>query len=72
VPWCEDCAKYLTPTSLQEDGTCPTCGRPVGEIEQRAAEEADDEGTPWHFKLLVGALVVYLGWRLVQGIEWLF
>jgi hypothetical protein len=72
VPWCEDCAKYLTPTSLNDDGTCPSCGRPVGEIEQRATEEAKDERTPWHFKLLVAALGVYLGWRLVQGIVWIF
>lgn len=26
--------------------------------------------TPWHFKVLLVALVVYLGWRLVQGIVW--
>jgi hypothetical protein len=26
---------------------------------------------PWHFKLLVLATVVYLGWRLVQMIGWL-
>jgi len=26
---------------------------------------------PWHFWLLVIALVLYLGWRLIQGIEWL-
>jgi len=25
---------------------------------------------PWHFKLLLTVLVVYLGWRGVQGIEW--
>lgn len=72
MPWCEDCAKYLTPTALHEDGTCPTCGRPVGEIEERAAEEMDEEGTPWHFKLLVVALVIYLGYRFVQLIGWLF
>jgi hypothetical protein len=72
VPWCEDCSKYLAPTALNDDGTCPTCGRPVGEIEERAAEELDDESTPWHFKLLVGALVIYLGFRLIQMIGWLF
>jgi hypothetical protein len=71
VPWCEDCAKYLTPTALNDDGTCPTCGRPVGEIEERAAEALDDESTPWHFKLLVAALAIYLGFRLVQMIGWL-
>ncbi len=26
---------------------------------------------PWHFKVLVGALVIYLGFRGVQGVEWL-
>jgi membrane protein DedA with SNARE-associated domain len=26
---------------------------------------------PWHFWLLIVALVIYLGWRLVQGFEWL-
>ena len=26
---------------------------------------------PWHFKLLVVALVLYLGWRGFQGVEWL-
>lgn len=40
------------------------------------AEDADDEGgddtlpLPWHFKLLVGAIALYLGWRAVQGVEW--
>jgi len=66
LPWCEECSKYLTPSSIRADGTCPTCGREVGEIEQRAAAEAADEKTPWHFKLLVVALVVYLGWRFAD------
>jgi hypothetical protein len=66
VPWCEDCSKYLTPSSLDDEGKCPSCGRPVGEIERRTADELEDERTPWHFKLLVVALVVYLGWRFVQ------
>ena len=29
VPWCEDCAKYWAPAAMNEDGTCPTCGRTV-------------------------------------------
>ena len=70
MPWCEECSKYLTPTSVKSDGTCPTCGRTVGEIERRADVEADATPMPWHFKLLMLALVLYLGWRLVQGIEW--
>ena len=66
MPWCEDCSKYLTPSSLDDDGSCPTCGRQVGEIEARATVESIDESTPWHFKLLVAGLVVYLGWRFVE------
>jgi len=26
---------------------------------------------PWHFKLLLVALVLYLGYRAVQGVVWL-
>jgi hypothetical protein len=54
------------------DGTCPSCGRPVDPGAAHAAK--DDEGLgpiPWHLKLLLGALAIYLGWRAWQGIEWL-
>jgi hypothetical protein len=71
VPWCEPCSKYLSPNTVRSDGSCPTCGEQVGEIEQRAAVQLDETSTPWHFKLLVGALVIYLGWRIVQMISWL-
>jgi hypothetical protein len=27
---------------------------------------------PWHFWLLVIALAIYLGWRVVQLVLWLF
>lgn len=66
MPWCEECAEYRAPSALNEDGTCPTCGRQVGEIERRAADVMADESTPWHFKLLVVALIAYLGWRFVE------
>lgn len=64
MPWCEECAKYHAPTAMNDDGTCPVCGGQVGESEAKA--ERQDESTPWHFKLLVGATIVYLGWRFVQ------
>ncbi len=35
-----------------------------------SAEEAAPKA-PWHFKLLVAAVVVYLGWRLIQTIGWI-
>jgi len=64
VPWCEPCGRYLTPTSLADDGGCPSCGSVLAE--PRASAKV-----PWHFWVLVGALSVYLGWRLIQGIAWL-
>ena len=35
-------------------------------------ELAGEQGrAPWHFKLLVAAIVLYLGWRAVEGVGWL-
>ena len=63
VPWCDDCSRFLTPTSLATDGSCPTCGRAI------ATAEAEPKA-PWHFKLLVLAVVVYLTWRFIQVVGW--
>ena len=32
--------------------------------------EQDDLKTPWSFKVMVVLVVLYLGWRLVEGIVW--
>jgi hypothetical protein len=48
---------------MPPDGSCRTCGRVIA--------EPPDTKVPWHFWLLLGALVVYLGWRAVQGFQWL-
>lgn len=66
MPWCEECAKYHAPTAMNDDGTCPVCGGAVEPPEAPGGAGGRDESTPWHFKLLVGATVVYLGWRFVQ------
>lgn len=61
MPWCESCERFWKLPG--QDGVtqvCPDCG----------AAPAPPVATPWHFKLLVVALVVYLGWRAVQGIVW--
>jgi len=34
--------------------------------------EPEDVKTPFTFKLMIVLVVLYLGWRLVQGIVWLF
>jgi hypothetical protein len=68
VPFCETCDRFYNPNTLNADGTCPTCGRQVGE--GGAVPTEKPVATPWHFKLLVLAVVLYLGWRLIQGIAW--
>jgi hypothetical protein len=84
VPWCTECDRFLSPSTVRPDGTCPTCGRTVdpGAVGSSAAgststavdADADDEKLPpipWHLKLLALAVLVYLAFRLYQGIEWL-
>jgi len=64
---------------MHPDGSCPTCGavldlpppRVCESAEARAPEEeVAHPKAPWHFKVLLSVLVVYLAWRGVQGIEW--
>jgi hypothetical protein len=81
VPWCDACDRFLSPSTVKVDGTCPSCGRPVdpGHAHAERAEPhqaSDDEDEelppiPWHLWLLAAALAVYLGYRAMQGIEWL-
>lgn len=71
MPFCETCDRFYNPNTLNADGTCPTCGRQVAEpSSDRATVDTATPPTPWHFKLLVLAVVLYLGWRLVQGLVW--
>lgn len=78
MPFCEDCAKYWAPSAMAEDGTCPTCGRtleapavqpPSGkgisgkDLRELAGEDAK---APWHFKVLVALVILYLGYRVVD------
>ena len=73
MPWCEDCAHFWNPSSMGEGGTCPTCGRQIAQASDDSPSVVTDEHpvAPWHFKLLMVALVIYLGYRAFQGIEWL-
>ncbi|CAN5467122.1 hypothetical protein BH10ACT2_BH10ACT2_11090 [soil metagenome] len=78
MPWCEECAKYWTPSTMNDDGTCPKCGRLVAAQEPITAKNLnlrrlaagpdgneDDMKAPWHFKLLMVMLAAYLTYRVV-------
>lgn len=79
MPWCEPCARYLAPSAVAEDGSCPECGGPIQmptvsgrvtaenlDLKRLASADGQPEKAPWHFKLLVALLILYLGWRVVQ------
>lgn len=72
MPWCEECEKSWTPTSVNTDGTCPKCGRSVeGGGHVGHSHEVHNRKAPWHFLLMVAVITVYLGYRLIQLILWL-
>ena len=70
MPWCDSCDQYLAPNALQADGTCPTCENTPDTADLKTATKPP-ERVPWHFWLMVVALIAYLGWRLVQGLGWI-
>ena len=45
-------------------GKCPSCGRTL-------ATATVEPQAPWHFKLLVAAVIGYLAWRAVQMVGWI-
>jgi hypothetical protein len=59
---------------MSADGSCPSCGKPI-DVPPRFASgdaptlrelsEMSGEKAPWHFKVLMVALVLYLGWRII-------
>ncbi|MBA2626182.1 MAG: hypothetical protein H0U89_11335 [Acidimicrobiia bacterium] len=67
MPWCDDCSRFWNPNSLRTDGACPTCERTLVHPGEGIDE---DVRTPWHFKLLVAAVIAYLAWRAVQLAGW--
>lgn len=84
MPWCPSCDRFLSPPTVTAEGTCPQCGRPVEAGRARPpglSAEPPPNGTdpaaeeeigpvPLHMKVLGASVVIYLGYRFLQGIEW--
>jgi hypothetical protein len=62
MPWCDDCSRFWNPPSMEPGGKCPTCGKVLA---------APRKGVPWHFKLMLVALAVYMVYRIYWLAEWL-
>jgi hypothetical protein len=60
VPWCEQCDHRVENDELTADGTCPDCG----------SEPLEHRKSPWYFKFMLVATVIYLGYRAFQGVTW--
>ncbi len=77
MPWCDHCSRFLSPSTVAVDGTCPSCGREVDPGGAHAPGEpapgTDDAlpPIPWHAKALAGAVAVYLGYRTLPLLEWI-
>lgn len=56
-----------SPNALTAEQTCATCENVVDMDDVKAAVGAKP---PWHFWLMVVALVAYLGWRAVEAVLW--
>ncbi len=66
MPFCADCDRFYNPNTLDVTGDCPE-GHHVAD----PATAEDPPTVPWHFKVMLAFLIVYLGWRFVQLIGWL-
>jgi hypothetical protein len=63
---------------MKPDGSCPFCfqtvdykrARKAADLRERGEEPEEIVSAPWHFKLLVGATAVYLGYRFLEGVQW--
>ncbi|MEQ8716452.1 MAG: hypothetical protein RIE08_02465 [Acidimicrobiales bacterium] len=74
MPWCGSCDRYHAPSALAADRTCPVCGGPVDDggsgdgADEKIAKAPAHTRIPWHFWVLIVAISIYLGWRLIQGL----
>jgi hypothetical protein len=83
LPWCDDCSKFWNPPDMGAGQACPSCGRalgPAGGGEEGGPTAPTPNGTssitrakgaPWHFKLMVLGVTVYMIYRIYWFIEWL-
>ncbi|MGH1504452.1 MAG: hypothetical protein ACRBI6_12910 [Acidimicrobiales bacterium] len=64
MPWCDTCDRYLAPNAMTAEGTCPTCDE---EVDTQDLAVPPTTKAPWHFWVMVVALVAYLGWRVIEA-----
>ena len=68
MAWCERCEAAWDDVSSDARPACPRCGDHPAGVDDADAGMGSSTGVPWHLKVLLVALVAYLGWRAVQGL----
>ena len=61
MPYCEACDRFYNPNTLDSTGDCPE-GHHVADPDAPAPPPR----APWHFKVMLALLIIYLVWRLTQ------
>ncbi len=72
---CPRCGAAVEPGRARPPAANPTpepTPEPTPNPEPHASGDETPLPVPWHFKLLVGALALYLGWRAFQGLDWVW
>jgi len=70
--FCKQCNKWREPNGLLADGSCPRCGTQLDEHAPPVSAEVEAQTAthiPWHFWVMVAATVLYLGWRVIEGLQ---
>jgi hypothetical protein len=66
---CPTCGRSLEAPAVPSTSTTPSTPITAKNLDLRklaARSDDESESAPWHFKLLMVLLVLYLGWRLVD------
>ena len=69
MPWCATCDRYLSPSTVRTDASCPACGATVQAAPSKRGRGL--AGIPWHVRLLIAVFALYLLYRIGQGVGWL-
>ena len=63
---CPKCGATIGQTDINGRLIEPLVTAKTLDLHALARTDGQDEKAPWHFKLLVSALVIYISWRVVS------
>lgn len=64
MPFCPECDRFYNPNTLTASGDCPDGHHVADPVDPAGAEPPTP--VPWHFKVMLTLLVIYLTWRFIQ------